>query len=71
MLLPSMIAVAIFILWVHLWTGYTSLVQMELAHRGLHLCGLKNWINLFQMDRFHWDVRNLLLYAAGSCLNAS
>ncbi len=60
-----MIAVAIFIYGFILWTGYTSLVKWNSPIEDYTFVGLKNWINLFQMDRFHWDVRNLLLYAAG------
>ena len=64
-LLPSMIAVAIFIYGFILWTGYISTVKWNSTVVDYTFVGLKNWIQLFQMDRFHWDLRNLVLYAIG------
>lgn len=64
-LLPSMIAVAIFIYGFILWTGYISTVKWNSTVVDYTFVGLKNWIQLFQMDRFHWNLRNLLIYAVG------
>lgn len=64
MLLPSIIAVAVFIYGFIIWTGYVSTVKWNTVVEDYTPVGLKNWIDLFRMDRFHWDMRNLLLYAA-------
>lgn len=64
-LLPSMIAVAIFIYGFILWTGYISTVKWNSTVVDYTFVGLKNWIQLFQMDRFHWNLRNLVIYAVG------
>ncbi|NJN84416.1 MAG: sugar ABC transporter permease [Caldilineaceae bacterium] len=64
-LLPSIIAVAIFIYGFILWTGFISTVKWNSTIVDYTFVGLKNWSQLFQMERFHWDLRNLVLYAAG------
>ncbi len=64
-LLPSIIAVAIFIYGFIIWTGYISLVKWDSPIEDYTFVGLKNWIALFKMDRFHWNLRTLLLYALG------
>ena len=64
-LLPSIIAVAIFVYGFILWTGYISTVKWNSSIVDYTFVGLKNWIQLFQMDRFHWNLRNLFLYALG------
>lgn len=64
-LLPSAIAVAIFIYGFILWTGFISTVKWNSPVLDYTFVGLKNWIQLFQMERFHWDLRNLVLYAIG------
>jgi glucose/mannose transport system permease protein len=63
MLLPSIVAVAVFI-YGFIWTGYVSTVKWNTVVEDYTSVGLKNWLDLFRMDRFHWDIRNLLLYAA-------
>lgn len=63
--LPSIIAVSIFIYGFILWTGYISTVKWNSTVVDYSFVGLKNWITLFQMDRFHWNMRNLLIYAVG------
>ena len=62
---PSILAVAVFIYGFIVWTGYISTVKWNTVVEDYSFVGLKNWINLFTMERFHWDLRNLLLYAAG------
>lgn len=64
-LLPSIIAVAIFIYGFIVWTGYISTVKWNTVVEDYTFVGLQNWIQLFQMDRFHWNLRNLLIYAVG------
>jgi glucose/mannose transport system permease protein len=64
-LLPSIIAVAIFIYSFILWTGYISTVKWNSPIQDFTFVGLDNWSQLFQMERFRWDLRNLVLYALG------
>jgi glucose/mannose transport system permease protein len=64
-LIPSIIAVAIFIYGFILWTGYVSLVKWDTVVEDYTFVGLQNWIQLFKMERFHWDLRSLALYAVG------
>ena len=64
MLLPSIIAVAVFIYGFIAWTGYVSTVKWNTVVEDYTPVGLANWIKLFKMERFHWDMRNLLFYAA-------
>lgn len=64
-LLPSIIAVAVFIYGFMVWTGYISTVKWNSPIEDYSFVGLKNWIQLIQMDRFHWNLRNLVLYALG------
>jgi glucose/mannose transport system permease protein len=65
MLLPSMLAVGVFIYGLMIWTGYTSLVKWNSPVEDYTWVGLKNWQNLLTMERFRWDMRNLLMYAVG------
>ncbi len=65
MLTPSIIAVAIFIYGFVIWTGYVSLVKWDSPIEDYTFVGLRNWIGLFKMERFHWNLRNLVLYSAG------
>jgi len=64
-LLPSIIAVAIFIYGFIAWTFYISTVDWKSAVVDYTFVGLKNWIRLFNDRRFHADLRNLLFYAIG------
>jgi len=65
MLLPSIVAVSVFIYGFIVWTGYVSTVKWNTVVEDYSPVGLKNWIDLLKMERFHWDMRNLLFYAAG------
>lgn len=49
-LLPSAIAVAIFIYSFILWTGYISTVKWNSPIQDYTFVGLKNWAQLFQME---------------------
>lgn len=64
-LLPSIIAVAIFIYGFIAWTFYISTVDWKSALPDYTYVGLKNWIRMFGDRRFHADLRNLVLYALG------
>jgi glucose/mannose transport system permease protein len=65
---PSILATAIFIYGFILWTGYISTVKWNSAVEDYTFVGLQNWIQLFGMERFQWDLRNLVLFAAGFML---
>jgi glucose/mannose transport system permease protein len=64
-LLPSIIAVAIFIYGFIGWTLYISVSDWKSSVPDLTFVGLKNWIRLFNDRRFQMDLRNHLLYAIG------
>jgi len=64
-LVPSIVFVAIFIYGFILWTGYISMVDWNTAVESYNWVGLKNWKTLFGMERFRWNMRNLVMYAAG------
>jgi glucose/mannose transport system permease protein len=64
-LLPSIIAVAIFIYTAIGWTFYISTVKWNSQVIDYSFVGLRNWIRLFNDNRFYTDLRNLLYYAAG------
>lgn len=64
-LMPSIIAVAIFIYGFIVWTFYISAVDWKSVQPDYTFVGLKNWIRMFNDRRFHADLRNLLFYAIG------
>jgi glucose/mannose transport system permease protein len=64
-LTPSIIAVAIFIYGFIVWTGYISTVKWDTVVRDYTNVGFRNWLQLFSMDRFRWNLRSLVLYAVG------
>lgn len=64
-LLPSIIAVAVFIYGFIGWTFYISTVDWKSAMPDYTFVGLKNWVRLFGDRRFHADMRNLVFYAIG------
>jgi glucose/mannose transport system permease protein len=61
---PSIIAVAVFIYGFIAWTGYISTVKWDTVVEDYTNVGFRNWIQLFKMDRFRWDMRSLVFYAA-------
>jgi glucose/mannose transport system permease protein len=65
---PSILATAVFIYGFILWTGFISTVKWNSAVEDYTFVGLKNWIQLFGMERFQWDLRNLVLFAVGFML---
>lgn len=64
-LLPSIIAVAIFIYGFIVWTFYISTVDWNTVKPDYTFVGLKNWLRMFNDRRFHMNLRNLLFYAIG------
>ncbi len=64
-LMPSIIAVSIFIYGFIAWTFYISMVDWKSVVPDYTFVGLKNWIRLFNDRRFHADMRNLVFYAIG------
>ena len=64
-LLPSIIAVGIFIYGFITWTFYISVVDWKSSTPDFTFVGLKNWIRMFNDRRFQMDMRNLLFYAIG------
>jgi len=64
-LLPSIIAVAIFIYGFIAWTFYISVVDWKSSVADYTFVGMKNWMRMFNDRRFQADIRNLILYAIG------
>jgi glucose/mannose transport system permease protein len=64
-ILPSIIAVAIFIYGFIAWTFYISVTDWNSSILDFTFVGLKNWTRLVNDPRFHKDLRNLLFYAIG------
>ena len=64
-LLPSILAVAIFIYSAIGWTFYISTVKWNSQIIDYTFVGLRNWIRLFNDNRFYADLRNLAYYATG------
>ncbi len=64
-LLPSIIAVAIFIYTAIGWTFYISTVKWNSQIIDYTFVGLRNWTRLFSDNRFYTDLRNLVYYAIG------
>jgi glucose/mannose transport system permease protein len=64
-LIPSMVAVAIFIYFFIAYTFYVSVVKWPTLLPDYTFVGLQNWLNMFQDMRFQIDMRNLVLYAVG------
>ncbi len=64
-LLPSILAVALFIYTAIGWTFYISTVKWNSQIIDYTFVGLRNWIRLFGDQRFYADMRNLVYYAIG------
>jgi len=64
-LLPSIIAVSIFIYGFIAWTFYISTVDWKSSVPDYTFVGLKNWLRMFNDRRFQADMRNLVFYALG------
>ena len=48
-----------------IWTGYISMVKWNTVVPDYTFVGLQNWIQLFSMERFGWNMRNLVVYSLG------
>lgn len=64
-LLPSILAVAIFIYTAIGWTFYISTVKWNSQVIDYSFVGLRNWLRMIGDARFHADLRNLAYYAIG------
>ncbi|MFN8439309.1 MAG: sugar ABC transporter permease [Caldilineaceae bacterium] len=64
-ILPSIIAVAIFIYGFIGWTFYISTTDWKSSVVDFTFVGLKNWNRMINDRRFQIDLRNLLFYAVG------
>jgi glucose/mannose transport system permease protein len=62
-LIPSLVAVAVFIYGFILWTGYISLVNWNDALPTYDFVGLRNFVRLFETERFRLDMRNTTIFA--------
>jgi glucose/mannose transport system permease protein len=61
-LMPSIIAIAIFVYGFIGWTGYVSLSNWHSLVPDFSFAGLKNYLLLFQDYRFQSDLRNTLFF---------
>jgi glucose/mannose transport system permease protein len=64
-ILPSIIAVAVFVYGFIGWTFYISMTDWKSSVVDFTFVGLKNWTRLVNERRFQMDLRNLLFYAIG------
>jgi glucose/mannose transport system permease protein len=64
-LLPSIIAVAIFIYSFIGWTFYISTVNWNTSVMDYTFIGIRNWERMLSSFRFQVDLRNLALYGIG------
>lgn len=64
-LLPSIIAVAVFIYSFIVWTFWISVVNWNDVVPDFTFVGLRNWEIMLSNSRFLIDIRNLILYAIG------
>ncbi|MEZ4680390.1 MAG: sugar ABC transporter permease [Caldilineaceae bacterium] len=64
-ILPSIIAVAVFIYGFIGWTFYISTTDWKSSVPDYTFVGLKNWTRLINDRRFQMDLRNHLFYAIG------
>nr|WP_246042345.1 sugar ABC transporter permease [Cohnella pontilimi] len=62
MVLPSVIAIAIFVYGFISWTGYVSLTNWNTLVKSMHIVGFDNYKFLFQDFRFQSDLRNTLAF---------
>ncbi|MDM5199178.1 sugar ABC transporter permease [Fictibacillus enclensis] len=61
-ILPSIIAVAVFVYGFIAWSGYVSLSNWNSLVPDLSFAGLKNYLFLFKDFRFQADLRNTLFF---------
>ena len=64
MILPSAIAIAIFVYGFIGWTGYVSLTRWTGITPDFTFVGLKNYADIFNTPRFQTDIRNTVVFTA-------
>lgn len=64
-ILPSIIAVAVFIYGFIGWTFFISTTDWKSSVPDYTFVGLKNWMRMINDRRFQMDLRNLFFYAIG------
>ncbi len=64
LLLPSVIAVAVFVYGFIGWTGYVSMSNWNKLLPDYSFVGFKNFLKLFSHPRFQIDLRNLAVFTA-------
>ncbi|WP_374043245.1 carbohydrate ABC transporter permease [uncultured Paenibacillus sp.] len=62
MVLPSLVAIAIFVYGFIGWSGYVSFTDWNTLARNLDFAGWKNYLFLFQDFRFQSDLRNTFVF---------
>jgi len=62
MILPSLIAIAIFVYGFIVWSGYISLTNWNTLVRNLDFAGFDNYAFLFHDFRFQSDLRNTVVF---------
>ena len=62
LLLPSLLAVGVFVYGFIGWTGYVSLSRWNTFVRDLSFIGLENYRALFEDFRFRADIRNTIVF---------
>jgi len=64
MLLPSILAIAVFVYGFIGWTGYVSLTEWNTLVKNLNFAGFSNYQFLFNDFRFQSDLRNTVVFTA-------
>lgn len=62
LLLPSLLAIAVFVYGFIGWTGYVSFSDWNSLLPSMNWVGLDNYLSLFQDFRFQSDLRNTLVF---------
>jgi glucose/mannose transport system permease protein len=64
MIMPSVIAIAIFVYGFIAWTGYVSLTKWAGILPDYTFVGFKNYVDIFNTARFQTDIRNTIVFTA-------
>ncbi|MDW8396724.1 MAG: sugar ABC transporter permease [Anaerolineae bacterium] len=64
MLLPSLVAIAVFVYGFIGYTAYVSMSNYTTARIDLSFVGLDNYLNLFGQRRFQENIRNLIVFTS-------
>ena len=59
---PSVLAVAIFVYGLIIWTGYISTVKWATLRPDYSPVGLANYMSIFANNRFLMDIRNTVVF---------